>query len=83
MQKKPSTIRGILEATRRLAPLERLELISIIAEELSNEIQHKKLLKPVTQYKFCGMWSDRQDMKNSVEWVNKIRADEEQRSYHV
>jgi hypothetical protein len=32
--------------------------------------------------KFVGMWADREDMKNSVAWVNTLREKEARRRVH-
>jgi hypothetical protein len=33
----------------------------------------------LTKSKFVGMWADREDMKDSVAWVNKMRDKENRR----
>lgn len=38
----------------------------------------KKRFRSVREYKFCGMWKDREDMKDlsSAEWLTKLRRDQ-------
>lgn len=35
----------------------------------------KKELRPLTEEPFFGMWADREDMADSVEWVRKTRRE--------
>lgn len=58
----------------------------ITAVIMSNNEFEKIKKKTKKEFKFSdlgwiGMWKDREDMKDSVAWVNKIREEEESRSY--
>ena len=58
----------------------------ITAVVISNNEFERSIKKPKKEFKFSdlgwiGMWKDREDMKDSVAWVNKIREEEELRSY--
>ena len=33
----------------------------------------KKTLKPISESSFRGIWKDREDMKDSTQWVRNIR----------
>ncbi len=35
----------------------------------------KRKLSPLTEEPFFGMWADREDMADPVEWVRKIRRE--------
>jgi len=37
------------------------------------EGKEKRKRKPFSKLGVCGIWKDRQDMKNSIEWVDDIR----------
>ena len=66
-----------------------LEIIEHIESELSNLKKAVKEITPivkgetkgfrsVTEYEFCGMWQDREDMKglSSTEWLEKLRREQ-------
>jgi len=73
----------VIELIKKLDAAAQLRLISKVAEGLSVRTPPtKRLRKPITSYKFCGMWRNREDMKNSTEWVRALREKEERRSYH-
>ena len=36
---------------------------------------------PLREEPFCGMWADREDMKDPVEWVRNIRKTQWDRSH--
>jgi hypothetical protein len=42
-------------------------------------IQYKDKSCPLGRLPICGMWSDHEDIKDSVEWVNRLRADVQKR----
>jgi len=47
----------------------------LLREELETHLRFriKEQRKPLRAYEFCGMWVDREDMKDSTEWVRKQR----------
>jgi len=77
---KKAKLEEILELAEKLETPEKLMLISKIALNLSRCVTPKRPRKPISSYAFCGIWEDREDMKNSVEWVRDLRDQEERRS---
>jgi len=58
------------------------DISQTIVELLKNELKmrfhflhhkEKKKRKPLTEYEVYGMWADREEMKDSAEWVRKQR----------
>lgn len=42
---------------------------------------HKKYKRKSKKEKAFGIWKNREDIQNSVEWVNRLRSKEENRCY--
>lgn len=65
----------ILKQLEALQPKERVTIESLINLFTSKRIEHvaKKPFKSFREEKAFGMWKDREDMKDSVEWVRNIR----------
>ena len=82
IKKKEGAAEEIYKMINKLEPSQKLRLISRVAEDLSIKALLKKPRKPISSYKAFGMWKDREDMKDSVAWVRKLREKEEKRSYH-
>ncbi|MEK7249878.1 MAG: hypothetical protein AAB209_05575 [Bacteroidota bacterium] len=51
------------------------------AIRLENEVDLARLER-LLAHPFVGMWKDREDMKDSVAWVNKMREKENRRYLH-
>ena len=49
-----------------------------LKETTSNANGVKEGVRSVREYKFCGMWKDREDMKglSSTEWLAKLRREQ-------
>ncbi|MCC6443538.1 MAG: hypothetical protein IT210_08810 [Armatimonadetes bacterium] len=45
--------------------------------------KEKNALEVLKEYDFIGVWQDREDMADSVKWVQELRQRENMRSYHV
>jgi len=57
-----------------------IEIVALRREFLTEfAIQYKDKSCPLGRLPFCGMWSDHEDIKDSVEWVNRLRADVQKR----
>jgi len=78
-KKSKVTVEEVVEMAGRLPVNDRLRVISKLAEGLATEAPPNRPRKPITEYAFVGMWKDREDMKDSVEWVRNLRAQEERR----
>ena len=55
--------------------------IAVLRREVLTEfaIPYKDKSCPLGKLPICGMWSDHEDIKDSVEWVNRLRADVQKR----
>ena len=80
MAPDPNTL---LERVRNLTPELQDTLAKILdALEMSPpETGPKGQKRPLTDLEFCGMWADREDMKDSAAWVRKIRETEWRRNF--
>jgi prevent-host-death family protein len=65
-------MKDVLKALDRGEPVtvlyrgkEKARLVPIAAEKPKMKVE---------DHPFCGMWKDREDMKDPVEWVRKLRA---------
>jgi len=68
----------LLKTYGTLSTKERLELEHFIAKLRKQHTEHpkpKKKLRPIREEPFFGMWKDREDMADPVEWVRKIRRE--------
>ena len=80
--KKPKvTVEKVVDLANGLSVKDRLRVISKLAEDLLTEAPPQRLRKPITQYAFCGMWKDREEMKDSAAWVRALREEEERRRH--
>lgn len=53
------------------------QFISRIREQYTAKTpKPRKKLRPLTEEPFFGMWADREDMSDPVEWVRKIRREQ-------
>jgi len=55
--------------------------VVIVPVEQYEEKVRKATKFDITKSNLFGMWKDREDMKDSVKWVNDMRKREENRSY--
>lgn len=81
-KEKMATLEEILKLVRELGYERKLKLLSRIVEDLSVKTGTKRPRTPITSYEFCGIWKDREDMKDGAKWVRELREKEESRSYH-
>ena len=63
---------------RAIVPDSELDLpldqpLEVEVRVLSSEAAPTQAKTPITSLPFFGMWADREDMKDSVAWVNKER----------
>jgi len=77
--KREIDIDEIFELIHQLDPKEQLLLISKIAEGISYKAFPKRPRKPVSSYKAFGIWRDRDEMKDSLTWIQELRRKEERR----
>ena len=49
------------------------QALEIEVRVLTPEAAPSEAKAPISSLPFCGMWADREDMKDSVAWVNKER----------
>ena len=74
--KKKIDIEKIFEMIHQMDLKEQLLLIAKIAEGVSHKTFPKKPRKPISSYKAFGMWKDRKDMEDSIQWVRNLRERE-------
>ena len=71
----------MVSQAKRLSPAQKAKLVSALSDDLESEsirpVRHSK--RPLTELAACGMWKDREDMKDSVAWVQELRRREEKR----
>lgn len=74
-----STTETVLEMVKRLTPEQQQKVIEYVQalkqEQHSAETDEQKS-KPKSSWRdspAVGMWKDREDMKDSVEWVRQMR----------
>ena len=71
----------LLSQAKKLSPAKRAKLIALLSDDLESEsiqpVRHSK--RPLSKLAACGMWKDREDMKDSVAWVQELRRREERR----
>lgn len=68
----------LLKTYGSLSNEERLKLERFIAKlrkQHAERTKPKKQLRPLREEPFFGMWKDREDMADPVEWVRKIRRE--------
>lgn len=53
-----------------------LSFVEYLKEFYDIEPEKPKEKKPLSSYEFVGMWKDREDMKDSVAWVKKLRREQ-------
>ena len=53
--------------------LPRDQALEVEVRVLSPSVAPAAPKAPISSLPFCGMWADRDDMKDSVAWVNKER----------
>ncbi|NUM56468.1 MAG: hypothetical protein HUU46_22785 [Candidatus Hydrogenedentes bacterium] len=72
----------LLERVRNLSPEQQDTLVHILdaLEMAAPGTGPKGQKRPLTALEFCGMWADREDMKDSAAWVRKIRETEWRRN---
>ena len=72
----------VLDLRRRtkeiIEALDRNEKVTIYHRGRKKGVIHparseKKPLIPMMEHPVCGMWADREDMADPVEWVRKVR----------
>lgn len=52
------------------------QFVARVREQYTAKSQKpKQKLRPLTEEPFFGMWADREDMADPVEWVRKIRSE--------
>ena len=81
-REKRSKLEEILKLVQELGYEKKLKLLGRIAEDLSGKAGTKRPRIPIASYEFCGVWKDREDMRDGAKWVRKLREKEESRSYH-
>jgi hypothetical protein len=76
----------LVSQAKRLSPAQRAKLVSALSKEPygddleSESIQPvRRSKRPLTSLAAFGMWKDREDMKDSVAWVQELRRREERR----
>jgi hypothetical protein len=56
------------------AQREVIDFISFLRKRYKNDISKKRVKrKPITEEPFVGMWQNRDDMRDSSDWVRKKR----------
>jgi hypothetical protein len=80
MASDPNTL---LERVRNLTPEQQDTLARILdaLETAPPRTEPKGQKRPLADLEFCGMWADREDMKDSAAWVRKIRETEWRREF--
>lgn len=76
----------LLSEIYKLSATEKIKLIRILAEELDTNIKISELQESeqavnqkvfdLSNEPFVGMWSDRSEMDDSVQWVRNMRNQE-------
>ena len=58
-------------------PLDRVQIQEGTVVEVYVPTEQRSAPRPksVREFAFCGMWKDRDDMADSVEYVNRLRND--------
>ncbi|MBI2944889.1 MAG: DUF2281 domain-containing protein [Candidatus Wallbacteria bacterium] len=71
----------VVSQAKKLSPAQRAKLVRVLTDDLEAEsitpVRHSK--RPLSELAACGMWKDREDMKDSVKWVQELRRREERR----
>ncbi len=59
-----------------LKAIDRGEPVTVLyrGKEKAQIVPIQKARMKVEDHPFCGMWKDRDDMKDPVEWVRKLRS---------
>lgn len=71
----------LVSQAKKLSPAQRAKLVNVLSEDLEAESIRpvRKSSVPIHLSPGVGMWKDREDMKDSVAWVQELRRREERR----
>lgn len=56
-------------------PLEKIAIEEGTMVEVYVPVEAAKRFPPIADSPFAGMWNDREDMADSVEYINRLRRD--------
>jgi len=66
----------LIEGLPHSAQVEAVDFITFLKERYSKKTKKAVTQKPIQDSDFVGMWQDREDMKDSHDWVRTIRKSE-------
>jgi hypothetical protein len=66
-------VNTLVDRVRGLTPDQREALASYLDTLGSERSVQQKQQRPLSDLEFCGMWRDRDDMKDSTAWVRQVR----------
>jgi len=75
MSQDPNTL---VERVRNLTPRQ-MDMLAHILDAIESapaEPAPDSQNRSFTDFAFCGMWADREDMKDSIQWVRNLRETE-------
>ncbi len=74
----------LIERVRKLTPeqMDTLERVLDAIETTPTTKMPQQIDRPLSEYEFFGMWADREEMKDSVAWVRKLRETEWRRDHN-
>lgn len=88
MAEEPITLKQVLVLAHRLTPLEKVRLIEQVAPDLEATLTSPSrapavggTLGELADSPLCGLWADRTDIEDSVEFAAELRRQAGQRSH--
>lgn len=88
MTKDSISLEYVIDLARKLTPLEKVRLIEEVAPDLEGPLGSAAQVSPLggtlgdlVDSSLCGIWEDRTDIGDSVEFARQLRVKAEQRNH--